>query len=285
MRSFFAITVALLVAFFFLSLCCVAIYFELYGPHKNTVFFNKQEDQLFRFSSGSIRINIQGDDKNNTVVLLHGFNSSLERWNKVVPLLVGCGKIIRLDIPGYGFSQWGSDDFSLQAQSARVVKLLERLDVENVSLVGTSMGASIAATLAASFPDKVASLVLIAPSAYPGSLKSSMGLELFYRPGMANKLATYLVGTTVFKKLFPESVMLQALSVTASYGQPWADSLSKIKQPTTLIWSEADKTASFQYADKILASLANARLVMAEADSGHHVVIKEPGLIARQLCQ
>lgn len=244
--------------------------------------------EILSLEPGRVRYQSAGEGQgkdDHAIVLLHGFNNQLGVWNGVWPLLEKCGRRVRLDIPGFGGSTWPTDDFGLPAQAARVVSAFEALGLERVTLVGVSMGGSLAAWIAAYYPERVQALVLLAPSGYPGSLNYGGPFGKLLRPGLVNALARRLAATERFKRDYPSSAALQALSVTSSYGEPWAEALEKIQAPTWLVWSRGDAGVPFSFAADVAKRLVHGKLVPLEESVGHDIPAARPELIARLACE
>lgn len=223
-----------------------------------------------KFPKGVIRYSEQGLGSK-AVLFLHGYNGSLEAWSKVWSHLKNCGHAIRVDIPGFGESIWQSSDYDLSAQSRRVREFLDRHGIEHLTLVGVSMGGSLSAKFAADYPDMVDELILISPSGYPGSLRMSGKLAHILEPGTANRIAFSLAKGKLFKLFFPKSTALQALGVTASYGQRWADELGRIRAHTLLVWSPGDTAVPYEYVTRIASQLHDYDIITLEDKVKHNV--------------
>jgi pimeloyl-ACP methyl ester carboxylesterase len=237
--------------------------------------------QMARFDDGTIRYQDAGDGTH-AIMLLHGFNGHLGQWDGVWRELEDCAcRRIRIDLPGFGDSTWQTDAFGVPEQAERVVALLDRLGVETVTLAGTSMGGSVAAAVAARHPDRVRSLVLVAPSGYPGSLVQSGLFGRMARPGFANRAATLVTRNPLFGLLYPHSRARQALSVTATYGRRWSELLSAIRAPTLIIWGRGDTTTPYAYAGPVNRAIAGSALLSLDAETGHLLPAQRPELVAR----
>lgn len=231
---------------------------------------------------GVVRFQERGSGPEATV-LLHGFNGQLADWDPVWHRLGACGRVLRLDLPGFGGSAWPTQDFGLPRQARRVIDFLDAQGVERAHLVGASMGGSLAAWIAAEHPQRVRSVLLLAPSGYPDSLHYGAPFGWLVKPGWPNRLAQWVARTAAYQALFPASRMLQATSVTASYGAPWAAALGRIRAPTLLIWSSGD--ASFHAADQVAAAIPSGRLLPVAAEAGHLLPRTAPALAAGAACR
>lgn len=242
-----------------------------------------QGTKTARFDHGKIRYQDVGDG-DSTVVFLHGFNGHLGQWNQVWDELADCKcRRIRIDVPGFGESGWNQDQFGLDEQAKRVIAYLDKVDAGKVTLVGASMGGSLAAWIAAKYPDRVDRLVLMAPSGYPGSLTQPGLYGKLAKPGFLNKAATWVARTPLFSALYPNSRAVQALTVTATYGDRWKDALAGIRAPTLILWSVGDSTTAESAAKPVNAAIAGSELILLDAAAGHEIPITRPELAAQSV--
>jgi pimeloyl-ACP methyl ester carboxylesterase len=219
------------------------------------------------------------------VLLLHGFNGQLGNWNQTWDLLGDClARRIRVDLPGFGVSTSSEPDYTLDAQARRVIEFLDALGVERVIVVGESMGGSLAAWLAAHYPDRIESLALLAPSGYTGALRYPGLFGLIVKPGPLNRAAAVIARSRVYQRLFPRSKALQALTVTASYGPAWVDALPKIRVPTTIVWSSGDEGVSFTTARDVQRRISGSQLIWLDRASGHLIPRTRPEFTAKLVC-
>lgn len=228
---------------------------------------------------GEVRYHDAGDG-DAAIVFLHGFNSQLAIWDPVFARMAGGPRRIRIDLPGYGGSTWRSDTYDLPSQGARVIELLDALGVARATLVGVSMGASLAAWIAARAPARVAGLVLLAPSGYPGALRYRGPFGHVLRPGAPRSLATRIARSAPYRRRYPDSRALHALTVVASYGTPWATALADLRVHAWVVWSRGDRTVPFAYAGAVCRATPASTLIPLPAEVGHDVPRRRPALIA-----
>lgn len=100
----------------------------------------------------------------NAVVFIHGFGGDANGWGMVQEALSGEADTIALDLPGHGNSTKTITDATLDGQAKLVAAVLDALGVGKAHLVGHSMGAAVALSLAIADPGRVASLTLLAPA-------------------------------------------------------------------------------------------------------------------------
>jgi pimeloyl-ACP methyl ester carboxylesterase len=99
------------------------------------------------------------------LVLLHGIGSNSSSWAGQLAGLAGDRQVIAWNAPGYP----GSDTLPAPWPSARdygaaLIALLDYLGIRRCVLIGQSLGAIVAATVAVETPSRVAALMLASPA-------------------------------------------------------------------------------------------------------------------------
>lgn len=95
------------------------------------------------------------------VLLLHGYLESIEVWDDFAGELGKNYRVIRIDLPGHGFSDWGGREVvGIDYMADTAAAVLELAGVEQCTVVGHSMGGYVALSLAANHPEKVGGVVL-----------------------------------------------------------------------------------------------------------------------------
>lgn len=107
----------------------------------------------------------EGDSKD-VLLFIHGLGSYLKAWDRNIPELKNHFRCIALDLPGYGKS-------SKQIHSGRVSfyveiinEFIKKLNLQNVSLVGHSMGGQIVSAYVIKYPAQITKLILVAPAGF-----------------------------------------------------------------------------------------------------------------------
>jgi pimeloyl-ACP methyl ester carboxylesterase len=123
--------------------------------------FAEVEDQVLVTPEASIRFR---DYSNGTpVILLHGYTDRLETMQGLADSLAPAHRIIALDARGFGESTKYSDPARYgPAMLHDILRLMDDRGIERAHVVGYSMGALLAANLAAYHPDRVLSATLLA---------------------------------------------------------------------------------------------------------------------------
>jgi pimeloyl-ACP methyl ester carboxylesterase len=133
------------------------------------------------------------------VLLHHAAAGSVSRWHHWVPRLARHFKVVRFDARGHDRSTVPPPDhrWDIESMAADVDKLLQVLNIDQVHFIGASAGGIIGQQFAATFPERVKSLVLIAA-----------------KPGMAHSNVDYaqwreVLNTKGVKALFDEQIPIR----------------------------------------------------------------------------
>lgn len=162
------------------------------------------------------------------VVLLHGFGGSAFSWRDTQLALEQAGlRSMAIDLPPFGYSQRsgiGADWASL------VAGLVDQIDPDaRLFVVGHSMGAGVAARLAARHPDRLERLILVAGTPTMGARNQGPGLWLVNRTPALGRWAEVLAA----HRLVNEDNISEMLA--SAFGRaPSADELTGYYHPLTI---------------------------------------------------
>src|SRR3954453_22998720 len=95
------------------------------------------------------------------VLFIHGLTNSSRSWARLFETLNIDHRILAPDLHGHGASAKPMGDYSLSGHAATLRDLLDRLGIDQVTLVGHSLGGGIALQFCRLFPHRVSRLVLI----------------------------------------------------------------------------------------------------------------------------
>jgi pimeloyl-ACP methyl ester carboxylesterase len=253
---------------------------------------------------GGVRVRYLDTGSGPPVVLVHGFASSLETWNAVVPALAKNHRVIALDLKGFGWSGRPEGDYSPRAQAELVFALLEQRGVEKAAVVAHSWGASVALEMALTHPERVTKLALYdawiyeeqLPTFFILSRASGVGETLFrlYYGQRADERIAYAFYDKeryVTERLVEdvqralERPGTYAAALAAVRGQRYAtvqQQYRTIAQPTLLLWGRDDGVTLLHYGERLSRDLKNARLVTF-AECGHFPMIEAASESNREL--
>lgn len=233
-----------------------------------------------------------------TFVLLHGFGATGYSWRHWVPGLERLGRVLVVDLKGFGASDKPDDGRYGPADQAPLVRrLIELEDPEHVTLVGHSFGGGVALLTALSMIDdedpRLHRLVLVASPAYPQRLPPFVTLARFPRLAGAGlrligpKRVTRVVMRSIVhdkESVDREQVSVYAAALESPSGvramvaaaqQLVPDELDRltasgprIDVPTLLIYGRGDRVIPLWVGQRLSQELPRAHLEVIE-ECGH----------------
>ena len=172
----------------------------------------------------------QGDAWGSPVVLLHGFSDSSFSFMPLLPHLPASVRAIALDQRGHGESDRPRDGYAPQDFARDALALMDSLGIERATFVGHSMGTFVAREAALAAPERVASLILIAPGATgrgPAMRELWQAVETMVDP-MDVQFVRQFQASTIHRPVAPEffnKVVEESLKVPA---RVWRAALSQL---------------------------------------------------------
>ena len=205
------------------------------------------------------------------VVLLHGLGGSGRWWDRNASALAERFHVHVVDLVGFGDSR-GGERIGVAAASELLVRWLDRLGLERVSLIGHSMGGRIAADCAADFPARVERLVLASAAIYPASAGRPLRVTGLLRslrstsPGFVPILAVdaYRAGPRTLWRAASETLVHCA-----------EDRLTQIATPSLVVWGERDTIVPLATGEQIARLLPRSELVVIPK-AGHNPMWDRP---------
>ena len=162
------------------------------------------------------------------LVLLHTVRTQAEHFRHLIPLVCERYTVYALDLPGMGYSQIvPGASYEEPAMREAVKRLITRLDLRDVTLLGESMGATLALTTAADLPERVRRVVAINAYDYAGGIARSSLLARFIVTGvLAPGIGQTIAG--VEPKPIVRAVLRGGLGNTAALRDDYLDELLKV---------------------------------------------------------
>jgi pimeloyl-ACP methyl ester carboxylesterase len=129
--------------------------------------------------------------KADAVLFLHFGGANLMMWQRVVPFFQERFHLILVDLRDHGKSDKPQVDDHIDQMARDLIGVLKFFNLDQVHVIGSSMGAEVGLSLAASYPDRVKSLVCEGAlySEY-GPYSSWQGSEQEFREHVEKQLST-----------------------------------------------------------------------------------------------
>ena len=94
------------------------------------------------------------------LILIHTIRTQLDYFQEVIPLLAQHYTVYAVDLPGHGYSSIDTKaNYNEPYFRSAVIAFIERLDLREVTLVGESIGAVLALTVASTLPERIKAVV------------------------------------------------------------------------------------------------------------------------------
>ena len=121
----------------------------------------------------SVKFPVVVGGKGQTILLLHGFDSSFLEFRRIYQSLKRNFQVIIPDLLGFGFSpRCATNEYNPSKIISYLVDLLKTLQInENLKIIGASMGGSTALKLAFEIPNSVDKIILLSPAGLFGEPK------------------------------------------------------------------------------------------------------------------
>ncbi len=142
-------------------------------------------------------------------VLVHGMGGRWQHWLETVPSLAGQGRVVALDLPGFGDSEPPAAAASLDGFADAVAELARSLGIERVVLVGHSMGGPVALRFASRHPELAEAIVLVGGAVYQFS--ALLGLRDVLRFTFQRPRETAAIAAEIATAGLPAPARLQRL--------------------------------------------------------------------------
>lgn len=251
--------------------------------------------QFVTLSHGIVHVRIAGPEQGRPVLLVHGFSVPSYVFDQTSADLAARGfRVIRFDLYGRGWSDRPEVDYDRQLFADQLLELMDALQVPKADLLGLSMGGAIVGRFAAEHPQRVRSLVLVAPltrahdigaMAWPGV--GEWLARTRYLPSLAaSQLGDFAHPERVagwperFQPQmrydgFGRALLSTMRHVSVASSVPDFEKVGKSGLPVLLVWGERDATVPFaQHAD-VQRAIPQARL-LALPGVGHLPVVEDP---------
>ena len=239
-----------------------------------------------------LRVNYEVKGQGDTVLLLHGWASSLQPYRALMEQLSAKYRVIAVDFPGMGGSEEPKEPWDVDGFADFTVAFLEQFDVQKISLVGHSYGGRVIIKLANRvLPFAIDKIVLIDSAGIkpPASKKKSSRQRVY-------KMGKWFLSLKPVAKLFPTALeKLRVKFGSADYAaaspmmrqclvkavnEDLTHLLPGIKAPTLLVWGDRDTATPLRDGQQMEKAIPGAGLAVIPG-TGHFSFVENPYLFGR----
>ncbi|WP_167577572.1 alpha/beta fold hydrolase [Ammoniphilus sp. YIM 78166] len=229
-----------------------------------------------------------------TIVLIHGFLACTYTFKKLVPFLQKNYDVYALDLLGFGQSEKGSRfRYSYRNYALLVTEFISKMRLQEVILLGHSMGGQIALHMALASPESVKGMILVGASGYLSKAHplaraaSYLPLaRLWVKWWITRFKVKDVLATTFYDPSLIDEEMMEVYSkpvrdanfcdtliglLRYREGDLCQEELGRIKLPCLLIWGEEDQIVPLRKGIRLRQDLPHSTLVSLP-NAGHQVI-------------
>jgi pimeloyl-ACP methyl ester carboxylesterase len=267
--------------------------------------------------NGSAFVKIMGADvhyidegQGDTIVMIHGFASSLHTWNRVADELKRTHRVIRLDLPPFGVTgplRSASGDIetmNLPTYRRFIDTFVQALDIEHATFIGNSLGGLISWDYAVRHRGAVDRLVLIDSAGFPMKLPIYIGL---FNSALVRMSSPWWLPEAIIKSavrnVYGDPRKIDALTLrryveffhgegtraaigkmvpTLDFSEVDTDVLKTLDVPTLVLWGAKDRWIPPAHAQEFASRIPGAKSVMY-AGLGHIPMEEAPERVMTDL--
>ncbi|TMD44634.1 MAG: alpha/beta fold hydrolase [Chloroflexi bacterium] len=196
------------------------------------------------------------------LLLIHAGIADSRMWDQQFDTFARQYRVIRFDLRGFGQSTVPAGAFANHEDPAA---LLAFLGIEKAHVVALSFGGKVALDFVLTYPEKVTSLVLVAPSV--GGEEPSAEIEQFAREEEAQRV--YDMQYHAFTVPIPGTTEVISLEPPAS------TRLADIRVPALLMIGDYDLSTKQRQVERLAAEIPQAQSVVIPG-AAHMVNMEQP---------
>jgi pimeloyl-ACP methyl ester carboxylesterase len=271
-----------------------------------------EQRKEIQLSGGPVRYREAGEGK--PIVFVHGYLVDGRLWDGVVDRLSDRFRCFAPDWP-IGAQQVPMNpdaDLSPPGIARLIAEFLERLELEDVTIVGNDSGGAMSQVLVTTHPDRIGRLALTNCDTHenfpPGIFKAMPPLANlpggmtvlsapFRIPAVARRAFAPFAKTRIPDELIAswmrpatedKAIMQDLKKVTAGMNKRHtlaaAAKLRHSPLPIRLLWAPGDKFFPISYAERLAGEAGNAEIVQIP-DAGTFVPLDQPHRVAKEIAE
>jgi|GEM_PF-133240 len=226
------------------------------------------------------------------LLILHGWQSHSERWQKVGEILGQKFLVIVPDLPGFGKTHQPFGPWSLDNYVEWLREFTEKVPELNGSfyLMGHSFGGALAAKFTIKYNQRVEKLFLVSAACVR---KYAFIKKIAYRIAKIVKVFAFIPGYLMFRKAVYKFIIRKSDYIyqqdgimKETYLRTITEDLSQkvcfVKVPTVAIWGDKDTSTPLYQGEMISKKIPHAQLVVIPG-ADHSLHIKMPEALAQEI--
>jgi pimeloyl-ACP methyl ester carboxylesterase len=234
------------------------------------------------------------------LLLIHGFGADKDNFSRVSRFLTPHYRVVVPDLPGFGESDKPADvGYTILEQVERLRAFAKAAGMNRPHIGGSSMGGYIAATWAATYPQEVASLWLLAPAGVASAPESD--LAALVRLGQPNPLLVrseedfrttfhfvmsdppYIPGpildVAARRRIANFGLEERIFDAIRNRSKPLEELVKGLQTPARIVWGDRDRALHVGGAEILKELMPNASVLLLP-HIGHLPMLERPQQVA-----
>ncbi len=232
-----------------------------------------------------INLYVETQGTGQPLILLHGGLGSGEMFGPILPALTEHHRVIAVDLQGHGRTADIDRPLDIKLMADDIGALIDHLELDEVDLVGYSLGGGVALQTAARHPAHVRRLVVCSANIRPDAIYPEMRAQ----QGQVNAAAAEFMKGTPMYELYqrvaphPEDFprLLDKIGAAMAQDFDFTEEVRSLRMPTLMIAADADMAPPSHYVEvfELLdGGLRDGGWVGENRPRGGHALAILPGL-------
>lgn len=230
---------------------------------------------------GPWRLRVLEQGEGTPIVLVHGLGTSAATWRRNLNQLAGCGRVLAVDLPGFGESDDPQGVHCASQMATVLYAWCRAMDIHRAHFIGHSLGGEVCLWLAAKHPELVDKLVLAGSTGAPVRPNHVVKLARLLRDGLREPLWFMPVLLRAYAQAGPWRIGRTALRSDPTRLAPH---LPDIHAETLVLWGANDPVIPLGEARALVRRLPGARLVVV-VDGAHGLIFDAPATFNRAVSE
>ena len=268
--------------------------------------YTQPNSHFIKWKGGEIHYTESG--KGFPILMIHGFGGSNWDFKILDSLLNDKYRIIRVDLPGFGLSDFPESGYKedfLKTYTDYFTFLIDTLHLDSMYVMGNSLGGMMACNLELQHAENVKKMILFNSAGYDmkEALKTTNAeffrkkyVQLLLKKGLPLFLTRSRISRVCYnKKILTDEKITRVnemwnrdgnlhhiISMVISGQFPDEKQIKNISCPTLIIWGRQDVILPVKYADSFARDIKNNQKIIYDS-CGHVPMMEKPEQVKRDV--
>lgn len=228
-----------------------------------------------------VSVTDSGKSAPRTFLLIHGIGMGNEYFAELASALQPHGRVVAIDLPGFSDAPEPETPLSIPETGRLVIDFVAIEQLDNLVLVGHSMGSQVAIEAALARPDLFPELVLIAPTVNWRERSIPLQMWRLIQDLFIESPTVFAIGLHGYLASGPRWIIKKLRTMMAHEVER---SLPKLRSHTLVIRGTADRVCPRGWVKEVTTMIPGARMIEIEG-RGHETMVKDGQPAARHIAE